>query len=326
MTTRSDALTHHTAPPQQDQLELFAATTPQRRDGPPPHDVARMKTQLLKWIGNKQRFAHEIAGWFPRDIRTYHEPFIGSGAVLATLQPDRAIASDVLGPLIGIWQLLQRDAPGLVAGYAERRDAFMALDASDRKAWYGDLRDRYNAAPNALDLLFLARSCYGGVIRFSKKGTMNTPLGPHRPVSAAAFAGRVERWAPRVANVQFVHQGYQASLQAAREGDLVYCDPPYVDCEATLYGAQAFRLVELYAEIAAAKARGARVALSIDGSKRSGTKPVHLDLPRGLFEVEVSVNVGRSMLRRFQMEGQTLENEVVADRLLLTWSPGRGVR
>ena len=279
-----------------------------------------MKTQLLKWIGNKQRFAHEIAGWFPQDIRTYREPFIGSGAVLATLQPEHAVASDVLGPLIGIWQMLQQDPAGLIAGYHERREAFIGRDLADRKAWYRDLRDRYNASPNALDLLFLSRSCYGGVIRFSKKGAMNTPLGPHRPITGAAFASRVERWGPRVGGVTFVHQGYQSSLQAAVEGDLVYCDPPYADSEATLYGAQAFRLTELYAEIGAAKARGARVALSIDGSKRSGAKPVHLDLPPGLFEVEVRVNVGRSMLRRFQMEGQTLEDEVVADRLLLTWS------
>ena len=43
---------------------------------------------------------------------------------------------------------------------------------------------------------------------------------------------------------------------------------------------------------------------------------------RGLFEAEATVNCGRSMLRRFQMAGQTLENEVVADRLLLTYAPG----
>ncbi|MCO4761863.1 MAG: Dam family site-specific DNA-(adenine-N6)-methyltransferase [Myxococcales bacterium] len=282
-----------------------------------------MRTQLLKWIGNKQRFAHEIAGWFPQDVRTYHEAFTGSGAVLATLQPERAVASDMLGPLIGIWRMLQSDPEALIAGYAERRDAFMAVEGPERKAWYGDLRTRYNADPNALDLLFLARSCYGGVIRFSKRGDMNTPMGPHRPVDAASFAKRVAIWRPRVAHVQFEHRGYQPSLQAAQEGDLVYCDPPYTDSEATLYGAQSFRFSELVAEIAAAKSRGVRVALSIDGSKRSGAKPVHLKLLPGLFETEVFVNVGRSMLRRFQMEGQTLENEVVADRLLLTWAPPR---
>jgi len=38
-----------------------------------------------------------------------------------------------------------------------------------------------------------------------------------------------------------------------------------------------------------------------------------------LFEEEIFVSVGSSMLRRFQMEGQTLESELVSDRLLLSY-------
>ena len=67
------------------------------------------------------------------------------------------------------------------------------------------------------------------------------------------------------------------------------------------------------------KDRGVFVALSIDGSKRSGNFVCDLPIPSGLFEREVSVNVGRSMLRRFQMKGESLEGELVADRLLLTY-------
>lgn len=71
--------------------------------------------------------------------------------------------------------------------------------------------------------------------------------------------------------------------------------------------------------IQSCKSRGVYVALSIDGTKRSGNLICDLPIPKGLFEREVLVNCGRSMLRRLQMGGQTLENEVVADRLLLTY-------
>ena len=111
-------------------------------------------------------------------------------------------------------------------------------------------------------------------------------------------------------------------MARAVEGDLIYCDPPYFDSQAILYGAQEFTLERLYAAIASAKARGVYVALSIDGKKKSGKKTVSIEPPDGLFETEGLVNCGRSMLRRFQMGGQTLESEVVADRLLLTWSMG----
>src|SRR4051812_44371316 len=53
--------------------------------GTAPHPVKPFTKQLLKWIGNKQRFAHEIVSYLPDEFGTYYEPFIGSGAVLATL-------------------------------------------------------------------------------------------------------------------------------------------------------------------------------------------------------------------------------------------------
>jgi DNA adenine methylase len=84
-------------------------------------------------------------------------------------------------------------------------------------------------------------------------------------------------------------------------------------------GTRHFWLVELLAAIADAKSRGVRVAMSIDGTKRSGDQVCDLPIPDELFEREVLVNCGRSMLRRLQMGGQTLEGEVVADRLLLTY-------
>ena len=61
------------------------------------------------------------------------------------------------------------------------------------------------------------------------------------------------------------------------------------------------------------------MALSIDGQKKSGDKVCNVPITEGLFKRTILINCGRSMLRRFQTEGKTLESEVVADRLLLTW-------
>lgn len=40
---------------------------------------------LLKWIGNKQRFAETIVSYMPNHFINYYEPFLGSGAVMAEL-------------------------------------------------------------------------------------------------------------------------------------------------------------------------------------------------------------------------------------------------
>ncbi|NJL95804.1 MAG: DNA adenine methylase, partial [Anaerolineae bacterium] len=90
---------------------------------PPP-----FRPQLLKWIGNKQRFAHEIISYFPARYGRYIEPFLGSGGVLGTLAPAEALAGDALGPLMEIWQGLQQDPAALVAGYAARWERYHAGD------------------------------------------------------------------------------------------------------------------------------------------------------------------------------------------------------
>ena len=71
-----------------------------------------MVPALLKWIGNKQRFASIIVANMPTTFNNYYEPFLGSGAVLAELlmQDDtslyphfnHAYGSDILPFLIDI--------------------------------------------------------------------------------------------------------------------------------------------------------------------------------------------------------------------------------
>jgi DNA adenine methylase len=133
------------------------------------------------------------------------------------------------------------------------------------------------------------------------------------------FAKRVDLWAKRLAGARFQHADYTTTMTQARAGDLIYCDPPYADSQSILYGAQAFDLQDLFRAIAQCAARGVYVALSLDGTKKSGRHTCEIDLPDGLFCREYKVNTGRSMLKRFQMTGRTLEHEQVHDRLLLTY-------
>ncbi len=282
-------------------------------------EVTPFKSQLLKWIGNKQRFAHEIVSYFPARHGTYYEPFLGSGAVLGTLAPDKAVGSDVFKPLMEMWQTLKTNPGELKGWYAERWDR---TRERTKETVYEQVKASYNSNPNGADLLYLCRSCYGGVVRFRKAdGYMSTPCGVHKPIPPASFSKRTDEWGRRCQHTEFVQSDYADVMASAKEGDLIYCDPPYMDTQTILYGAQAFSLSRLFDLISRCKSKGVFVALSIDGTKRSGDKICNLSIPDGLFEHEAMVNCGRSMLRRFQMAGQTLETEIVADRLLLTYSP-----
>lgn len=291
------------------QLELPLAT--HRRT------VKPFRLGLLKWIGNKQRFAHQIASFFPPKIGAYLEPFVGSAAVLATLAPPCGIASDAFRPLMEIWQTLSTDPELLKLWYAER---WLFSKEGDKVNQYEKIKSAYNARPNGADLLFLCRSCYGGVVRFRQRdGYMSTPCGIHDPIHPKTFSKRVDAWKARTEGTRFLLMDYEEAMAKAKPGDLIYCDPPYSNSQAILYGAQSFKLTNLLQIIEDCKTRGVYVALSIDGTKKSGKHKVDLPIPQGLFEQEVFINCGRSMLRRFQMEGKTLEQENVSDRLLLTY-------
>jgi DNA adenine methylase len=286
--------------------------------GEPVVEYGPRHKQLLKWIGNKQRFASEIASYFPPSFGTYYEPFIGSGALMSTVRPEKGVGSDTFHPLIEIWQTLMSGPDKLKSWYKIRYE--LMAGSTDRVRAYESIKAQYNAKPNGADLLFLCRSCYGGVVRFRKTdGYMSTPCGIHDPIKPEEFARRVDDWHIRLRGCTFKLADYAAIMAEAHPGDLIYCDPPYTHTQAILYGAQDFRLADLFASVAKCKKRGVFVALSIDGTKRSGVVECALAIPAGLFEREVFIHCGRSMLKRFQMNGASLEHECVSDRLLLTY-------
>lgn len=275
------------------------------------------KSQLLKWVGNKQKFASKITQAFPATYGKYYEPFLGSGAIMATLSPKSALGSDIYKPLIEIWQKLKKDPEGLVEWYAIRRNR---LENENMVEVYEDVKRKFNTNNNGADFLYLTRSCYGGIVRFRKSdGYMSTPCGVHTPISVNTFRQRVYEWKSRMKYVEFIQSDYKEIFKLAQKGDLIYCDPPYSHSQSILYGAQDFKLVELFECIIEAKEKGVYVALSIDGKKQSGNYLCDLPIPKNLFEEEIYISLGGSMLKRFQMEGQSLEKEQVADRLLLTY-------
>ena len=120
--------------------------------------------QFLKWVGSKHRHAGKIVDCMPTGFRRYIEPFVGSGSVLATVAPADGIAGDALRPLIDIWRLLQSDPDALFARYSDLYRRYLEAP----RQIYGEVRERYNADPNGPDLLFLCRTCYGGVVRFTR--------------------------------------------------------------------------------------------------------------------------------------------------------------
>ena len=67
-------------------------------------------------------------------------------------------------------------------------------------------------------------------------------------------------------------------MKRPKEGDVVYCDPPYTHSQSIIYGAQEFNIDTLWKMIAECKERGAKVMLSINGMRDSKKKDKHFCL------------------------------------------------
>lgn len=285
-----------------------------------------MVPALLKWIGNKQRFASIIVANMPTTFNNYYEPFLGSGAVLAELlmQDDtslyphfnHAYGSDILPFLIDIFRSVKENPNKIIEYYSKEISSYYENPAEQ----YELIRNRFNQDHNAFDFCLLSRTCYSGVIRFRKAdGYMSTPKGPHNPIKPSVFANRVALWSNLIQKADFYTESFEKAIAKPQQGDVIYCDPPYTHSQSIIYGAQDFNINILWNMIAECKDRGAYVMLSINGSRESKKKDISIDIPTGLFDRELTVNCGTSMIDRLQNSGKDMVDEVVHDKLLLTW-------
>ena len=203
-----------------------------RDDGP-----VHLQHVLIKWTGGKRRQARRIVEHFPRKIKTYHEPFLGGGAVLYELlgsdvRVDRIECGDTCVPLIELWQVVRDDPQGLVRRYAENWSTFQ----SQGKDFYYEVRERFNRSNDPYLFFFLLRTCRNGLVRFNRDGEFNSGFHGARPGMAPEFVEAIlADWWRRLGRmeVHFAVRDYREVSTGA--GDLIYLDPPYLNEDGQYY-------------------------------------------------------------------------------------------
>ena len=207
---------------------------------------------FLKWAGGKRQLLPALRDFYPDGFGTYHEPFLGSGAVFfdlaGRLANGRVRLTDVNADLIGCWLRLRDNPDEVIAGlrelatgyrkapdehfYRVRNDEF---NPARREIMNGTgLRAEAYTANLAAMFIYLNRTGYNGLFRLNSTGLFNVPRGRYknpricdednlRRVSStlSALSARIE------------HASFDAVLQSARAGDLIYCDPPYAPLSTT---------------------------------------------------------------------------------------------
>jgi DNA adenine methylase len=260
------------------------------RDQPriPSHHV------LIKWIGSKRKQADEIIARFPRQIDTYYEPFVGSGAVLYRLMSsdikiERFRCSDLCKPLIDLWNTVIRDPRMLASRYEEMWNGLKERG----KLYYEEVRDRFNETGDPCDLFFLLRTCRIGLIRFNRRGQFMVSYHLGKDGLPPEAARRlISEWHHRLRShdVQFAVRDF--ATVRSKVGDFLYLDPPYKigDCRLYLGKFDHTRMFEWLG-----KQKGG-YALSLNGFV--GDQDCRMDVPKSLYNEEMLIDNGQSALYR----------------------------
>jgi DNA adenine methylase len=265
---------------------------------------------VIKWSGSKRSVALLIATLLPAG-HTYFEPFVGGGAVLPFRTCKTGIAGDIIPELINIWICI-RDFPELTA--KEYEDRWQRLQREGHTAYY-HIRESFNKSRDAHDLLFLTRTCVNGLIRFNSDRNFNNSLHHTRPgISPHRLRTIIHQWSDAIRDVEFIAGDYRQTLATAKEGDIVFLDPPYGGTKGR-YVPGDFDLDPFYAELQRLNQIGAQWILTFDGS--AGEREYAATPPSSLYRVRLELPTGKSPFTRLMATGL----DTVVESVYLNFEP-----
>lgn len=254
---------------------------------------------FLKWAGGKRQILDAILRRMPDRCATYHEPFVGGGAVflgLAARSPRpfrRAVLTDRNPDLINAWRVVRDEVEEVVTALED-----LIGDVPVSEGRYYEVRDlepdSMQPAAAAARLIFMNRTCYNGLYRVNRSGRFNVPYGRYRN-PRILDAANLRSVSAALEGVEVEHRDFEEAMSEAQPGDVVYMDPPYYPVSETArftsYDALPFgppeqeRLAETFRGL---RRRGVYALLS--NSRVPATERLYEGFPRDVLDVRRAIN------------------------------------
>ncbi|MGI1757566.1 Dam family site-specific DNA-(adenine-N6)-methyltransferase [Serratia marcescens] len=243
----------------------------------------------LKWAGSKARIMDTLRLHLPAGNRLI-EPFAGSASVFLNTDYRSHLLADINPDLIGLFNTLKTNPGDLI----DCASLFFKFDNNETR--FRVIRDSFNSCEDtfcrAVMFLYLNRHCYNGLCRYNSAGQFNVPYGRYE---APYFPkDEIIQFAEKAKNAVFLPLDFEATIEMAGAGDVVYCDPPYIPTSSTAnftkYHTGGFTPADhgrMIAALQAAAARGCHVvvsnaAIAENVYRYSGFTVHHITAPRSV--------------------------------------------
>ncbi|ABA22276.1 DNA adenine methylase [Trichormus variabilis ATCC 29413] len=185
---------------------------------------------FLKWAGGKSRLIPQYLSHLPKNYRTYHEPFLGGGALFFYLQPSKSILTDINSELITTYRCVRDRIEELISLLKEHK-------GQHNRDYYYSVRGKTvdNELEQAARFIYLNKTCYNGLYRVNSQGQFNVPFGKYNNPNICQ-----EDLLRAASNVLATSEIKQADFTevlnyATGSEDFVFFDPPYYPISSTSY-------------------------------------------------------------------------------------------
>ncbi|MBK5129560.1 DNA adenine methylase [Streptococcus salivarius] len=190
---------------------------------------------FTKWVGGKRQLIPTLNEILPSNFKTYYEPFVGGGALLFELAPKKAVINDNNDELILAYKVIKSNVNDLIEELRKHSDNnskeyYLNLRSVDRDGRIEQMSDVERAAR----ILYMLRVNFNGLYRVNSKNQFNVPYGRYKnpKILDVDNLQNISRYLNKN-QVNIMNGDFEDAVKTAKEGDLVYFDPPYIPLSKT---------------------------------------------------------------------------------------------
>ena len=188
---------------------------------------------IVQYQGSKRVLAPQIIQYMPNKFNRLFEPFSGMAAVtIATAKQNRATQyhiNDINEPVVRILEMAINNPSMLVDRYTKLwNNQFSYTDGHIEH--FFNVRNRFNnGEQTAENMLYLIARCVKGSVRYGKNGNFNQSLDKRRHGTNPQNMSENIYASSKILKGKAIFSSfdYRTVLKTAKQGDLVYLDPPY---------------------------------------------------------------------------------------------------
>src|SRR5699024_11115588 len=191
-------------------------------------DINLLAQPFVKWAGGKRQLLPYLRENMPKDsFNNYFEPFVGGGALLFDLQPQKPVINDFNGELINAYNVIKDNVDELLNDlekHVNTSEYFYEMREKDRTEEYKTM----TSIEKASRLIYLNKTCYNGLFRVNSKNQFNVPFGNYKKpnfVNREVLKG-VSTYLNN-SDVKILNGDYEEAIKDCKKGDFIYFDPPY---------------------------------------------------------------------------------------------------